>query len=73
MALLVAVAVNTLLWLVLALIEMKSLLSFRSSKAVFTLVSAYFTAAKPEMVAWFLLMFLLIASARGAFSASTKL
>ena len=36
------------------------------------MLSAYFTAAYPEIVAWFLLMFLLIASVRGDFSASTK-
>jgi len=72
-ALLVAVAVKTSFWLVVALMEMKSLLSFRSSKAAFTLVSAYLTAAKPEIKASFLLIFLLIASARGAFSASTRL
>ena len=36
------------------------------------MLSAYLTAAYPETTAWFLLIFLLIASARGAFSASTK-
>jgi hypothetical protein len=44
-ALLVAVAVKTFDWLVLALIEVKLLLSFKASNADFTFVNAYLTAA----------------------------
>ena len=68
----VATAEKVAGWLLLKLNERKSLLSLRSSNAALTLLSAYFTAAYPEIVAWFLLIFLFIASARGDFSASTK-
>ena len=69
----VGVAVNALVLELVALMLLKSLLSLMSSKAVFKLLSAYLTAEKPETVASFLAMFLLIAVSRGAFSAATRL
>ena len=69
----VGVAVKALVLELVALILLKSLLSLRSSNAVFRLLSANLTAENPETRDSFLVMFLLIAVSRGAFSAATRL
>ena len=70
---LVAVAVNALVWLLVAVMLLKLLLFLSASNAACRLLSAYLTAAYPDITAWLLLMLLLIASARGARSAATRL
>ena len=52
---------------------LKSLTSLISSNAVLRLLNTYLTAAMPETMPSFFEIFLLIAAARGARSASTKL
>ena len=60
-AVLSADAVNDVVSLLLTTILLKSLTSFKSSKAVFKLFKAYFMAAMPDTIASFFLMFLSIA------------
>ena len=48
-------------------------MSFRSSNAALTPLSAYLTAAMPDTTPSLLAMFLLMAASRGARSAATKL
>ena len=52
---------------------LKSLTSLMSASAVLRLLKTYFTAAIPETMPSFFAIFLFIAAARGARSASTKL